>query len=240
MDREKWMDTVLREIRFIPDRKKIRQELLEHMADRMEDYEDEEQVLLAMGDPSELGQELNREHKPWIGWIWLGSWAILAVTACCALVLSLLVGLSALADRQETLDLEETYGTRIKYYDQEYNHTGDIYYNWQTDYMEEVMDTEITFRNFVYDDFDGRLVVYVTSEGRYALGKNTLHITIDGMQPHMVEHFNGQDEEGQLVGLHILTWERFNRDTQEIIVRFNKFGEGFTFCVDLTSGEVKS
>ena len=38
MNRKEWIETVLREIRFTPDRRKIRQELLEHMEDRMEEY----------------------------------------------------------------------------------------------------------------------------------------------------------------------------------------------------------
>ena len=40
MNRNEWMETVLREVRFAPDRRKIRQELLEHMEDRMEEYLD--------------------------------------------------------------------------------------------------------------------------------------------------------------------------------------------------------
>ena len=94
------------------------------------------------------------------------------MTACLTLVLAGILGISSLADKPETMDLESTYAARIKHYDQNYNHTGDVYYNWQTDYAVELLDTEITFRNFVYDDYDGRLVVYVTSEGPYAFGKN--------------------------------------------------------------------
>lgn len=238
MNREKWIDAVLHEIRFAPDRRKIRQELLEHMEDRMEEYEDEERVLQSMGDPVELGRELNQEHKPWLGWIWLGSWAALAVTACFAVILSVTVGISALAESPDSLNLEEKYAAKNKYYDTDYNHTGDVYYNWQTDYSVEVLDTEITFRNFVYDDFDGRLVVYVTSQGQYAFGGNSIEVKIDGSQPMSSERYEGRDADGQRVGLYILTWERFDRDTRNITVSYNKFGEGFTFDVDLTSGEV--
>lgn len=76
MDRREWMRLVMREIHFAPDRKKIRQELLEHMEDRMEEYLEQEtaaeaRVLASMGDPVEVGRELNRQHKPWLGWLWL-------------------------------------------------------------------------------------------------------------------------------------------------------------------------
>ncbi len=233
------MDAVLREIHFAPDRRKIRQELMEHMEDRMEEYEDEERVLQSMGNPAELGRELNREHKPWLGWLWIGSWAALAVTACCALLLFAVMGVSALADRPDNLELEEKYAAKIKHYDPDYNQTGDVYYNWQTDYTVEVLDTEITFRNFVYDDFDGRLVVYVTSEGAYSMGSNSIEILIDGVKPHSSEHYSGQGEDENKVGLYVLTWERFDRDAQDIAVSYNKFGEGFSFGMNLTSGEVR-
>ena len=81
MDRETWMEEVLHQIRFAPDRKKIRQELSEHMEDRMEeDGMSEARLLEAMGDPTELGIQLNRQHKPWLGWLWMGSWTILLIT----------------------------------------------------------------------------------------------------------------------------------------------------------------
>lgn len=243
MDRREWMRLVMREIHFAPDRKKIRQELLEHMEDRMEEYLEQEtaaeaRVLASMGDPVEVGRELNRQHKPWLGWLWLASWAVLAVTACLTLVLAGILGISSLADKPETMDLESTYSARIKHYDQNYNHTGDVYYNWQTDYAVELLDTEITFQNFVYDDYDGRLVVYVTSEGPYAFGKNSISVEINGNAPTFSEHCEGRNQDGQRVGLYIVTWERFDRDTRDITVSYSKFGEDFEFDVDLASGEV--
>ena len=143
MNRNEWIEMVLREIRFAPDRRKIRQELLEHMEDRLEEYEDEQRVLESMGDPTEVGRELNQQHKPWLGWLWMASWAALAVTAVLTLVLALVVGINSLTDKPDTLDLEETYAAHVKYYDTDYNHSGDICYNWQTDHAVELLDTEL-------------------------------------------------------------------------------------------------
>ena len=84
MNRNEWMEQVLREVRFAPDRRKIRPELAEHMEDRMEEYLDamgaygdsddgpnfdetlkkaEARLMYSMGNPVELGRELNQQHK---------------------------------------------------------------------------------------------------------------------------------------------------------------------------------
>ena len=238
MNRNEWIEMVLREIRFAPDRRKIRQELLEHMEDRLEEYEDEQRVLESMGDPTEVGRELNLQHKPWLGWLWMASWAALGVTAVLTLILAVVVGINSLTDKPDTLDLEETYAAHVKYYDTDYNHSGDICYNWQTDHAVELLDTEITFRNFAYDDYDGRLVVFVTSEGPYLFGSNSIAVEINGSQAMSSERYEGRDREGNAVGLSILTWERFDRDTRDITVSYDKFGESFAFHVNLQTGEV--
>ena len=38
MRKEKWLDEALRQIRFFPDRKKVRKELEEHLEDRIDEY----------------------------------------------------------------------------------------------------------------------------------------------------------------------------------------------------------
>ena len=44
--------------------------------------ETEERALSEMGDPAEIGKELARVHKPWLGWLWrLSQWMLLGMTA---------------------------------------------------------------------------------------------------------------------------------------------------------------
>lgn len=94
MTRQEWLDAATSKIRFPPDRKRVRQELEDHMADRMEaaagrgltPTESEAQALAAMGDPAVIAPELGRLHSPWLGRLW---WAIRAVTVA-ALIVTLL------------------------------------------------------------------------------------------------------------------------------------------------------
>ena len=82
-----WLDTAVSGIRFGPDRKRVRQELEEHLEDRLAglervfpgipEAEARDRALAGMGDPEELKTELARVHKPWWGRLWLASrWAV--------------------------------------------------------------------------------------------------------------------------------------------------------------------
>ena len=78
-----WLDTAVSGIRFGPDRKRVRQELEEHLEDRLAglervfpgipEAEARDRALAGMGDPEELKTELARVHKPWWGRLWLAS-----------------------------------------------------------------------------------------------------------------------------------------------------------------------
>lgn len=85
MNANYWLDTATGKIRFAPDRKAVRQELQDHLEDRMEAgkarglsaYEAEQAATAAMGDPTALAEELARVHSPWWGWLWrLSQWAL--------------------------------------------------------------------------------------------------------------------------------------------------------------------
>ena len=72
----KYTQEVLKYIRFKYDRFDIGQELDEHIEDmlseneKMTEEEQEKFIRENMGDPKEVGEELDKEHKPLLGWIW--------------------------------------------------------------------------------------------------------------------------------------------------------------------------
>ena len=76
---ERYLNDVVSHVRFAFDRRKIRQELREHMEDLYEDLLsqdiDEKQAAELtvdyMGDSEELGKELDKAHHPVLGYVWL-------------------------------------------------------------------------------------------------------------------------------------------------------------------------
>ena len=74
-----WLDKATAGIRFAPDRRAVRDELEAHLEDKALDFqrifpglpeaEAQERAAAEMGDPEEIGKELARIHKPWLGYL---------------------------------------------------------------------------------------------------------------------------------------------------------------------------
>ena len=80
---EGWLDAATRAIRFGPDRRAVRSELSAHLEDKALDFqrifpglteeEAQERAAAEMGDPVEIGKELAKIHRPWLGYLWRAS-----------------------------------------------------------------------------------------------------------------------------------------------------------------------
>lgn len=93
-----WKATVLERVRFRPDRQAIAVELTAHYEDHVRDLERldyppelaKQRALDAMGAPELIGRALDRVHKPWLGWLWMASRALLTMAcllpACVVLI----------------------------------------------------------------------------------------------------------------------------------------------------------
>ena len=93
-----WLETAVAGIRFRPDRETVEAELREHIEDKTLDLmrifpdmtaeEAGERALSQMGDPEEIGRELAKIHRSWLGYLWRASQAVLGA----ALLLAVIVG----------------------------------------------------------------------------------------------------------------------------------------------------
>ncbi len=83
-----YLNSMLKHVKFTPDRKKIRLEFGEHMEDMFDDYiadgmsEDEAKssVLENLGDAGDIGKMMNKAHNAALGWIWAGVKVCLVIT----------------------------------------------------------------------------------------------------------------------------------------------------------------
>lgn len=112
---EGYVDAVLRFVHFRYDHAVIRKELLAHLEDKADwlaeqGTEREEAVRLAveeMGDPSETGRALNREHSPVLGWIWQISRLLARLAAALMLLLALWMAVDFLIPNASFVDKTE-------------------------------------------------------------------------------------------------------------------------------------
>ena len=89
-----YLDSMLKHVKFTPDRSKIRLEFGEHMEDMFDDYisdgmsEDEakDAVLDNIGDAGEVGRLMNKAHNAVIGWIWQILKVCLVITVLCSIL----------------------------------------------------------------------------------------------------------------------------------------------------------
>lgn len=77
--KDKFLKEVLSYVKFPFDRDNIRAEFKSHIEDKIEYYIEEgyddktaeELSINDMGDAKEIGRELNKQHNPLIGWVWV-------------------------------------------------------------------------------------------------------------------------------------------------------------------------
>ena len=99
MNKSDFLNQVCKQIVYVFDEKAVREELEQHLDDSIEDlmtegltYEEAEvQAVLQMGNPVEIGKELNKEHEPLLGYI-----LILLKLVVIALIMPLIVALFSL------------------------------------------------------------------------------------------------------------------------------------------------
>jgi hypothetical protein len=78
MDLYHWCHEASGYIRFKPDREQVYQELLEHLFDKVNDFEKGgmkrekamEEAIEAMGNATEIGLMMRKVHKPYLGYFW--------------------------------------------------------------------------------------------------------------------------------------------------------------------------
>lgn len=86
-NRSGWLDTAMGQVRSKPEHKAIRAELLGHMEDKEQYFLDAGMELRdaakaavdAMGDPIEVGKELDRAHPVWWGKLYTGCKAVIVL-----------------------------------------------------------------------------------------------------------------------------------------------------------------
>lgn len=100
MTAQEFIATVTRQVRFLPDREQIGHELMDHLDDSAADLQEFEglskqdayaQAVENMGDPGEIGRELNRAHNTVGNWTWFVS-KVLCIVICVFLGAPLVIG----------------------------------------------------------------------------------------------------------------------------------------------------
>ncbi len=105
---ESWCNTVLSQVRFQPDHKAIRRELMGHMEDGRADLERlgygrelaEQRTLDAMGSAFLVGSAMDKAHHPLLGWIWrVSRWLVMLLLVLTVYTAATDIGAQEIVDR---------------------------------------------------------------------------------------------------------------------------------------------
>lgn len=137
------MGKVLRQIRFPFDRASIRAELVDHISERVDHYlelgydqERAEQAAVSdMGDPTQIGVELNKEHSPLLGWLWKASGLLLGLVIALHVLLVVPMLAGSLFDGPSAIHIPES----------------QIVYEVHVDETVRIDDRVIHFSKVIYD-----------------------------------------------------------------------------------------
>ena len=193
---DEFISRVVRQVRFTPDRRGIKRELEAHLEDaaaqRMADGADARQAaaeaVAGMGDPEEIGRELNRAHNQFIGWTWLISkWAFIVVI--------LMLGLSG----SLFIIVTDLFAPRVVSYeelDEEYN-VGDPVYTAEVGESQSLGSRTVTLDE-----------VLIYSDGRVEVRCNTSFPALARSERVMWRPDYVRDDTGNYIEL-----ERFRADS---------------------------
>jgi len=227
--RDQFIRGVLSHIKFPFDRKDIEKELNDHIDDRMDDYlkEDksqEEALLMAighMGDPRDIGKELNHMHKPLLGWMWLISDFIMKSFGLMVFAWILLLGISSI-----NLD------SPLKYIGQD-----NIVYHLEVDEQATIDNTVIKITDLIYDK-QGTLYIVYKSYSKSILintwGFGNLGEVRD--ENGRIYHGGGSTSSG-IISHHTLRLKDFPLSSKELNIVYDHYNRQFEFHFKLPGGD---
>lgn len=231
-DKEIFLKEVLSRIKFPFDRNDIREELECHIEDKTGCYLEqgydretaEKQSVSDMGDPKEIGTELNRQHNPVIGWIWKTTDLLLKVTAAITMFviwvqfLNWLTGLYG--ENPERLIPES-----------------DMVYKIDLDEKVKIDDTVIHFTGAAYDK-NGDMNIFFKYYDTRLWGTGWDYAPIGEISDNLgntYSAFSGS-QNGGIVSECLRTVKGFSKDADTLIISYDRYNRKYRLEIPLKAG----
>lgn len=225
---------VVKHVKFKFDRDDIKQELNDHMEDMLDEFMSEnieketaeKMVIDCMGNPDEIGEELNKEHNPVIGWIW----AVSRVIAIILIILSILPVLDV--GIMTVLSVFSGYSTdRSK---------DEIVYEIKPDDKFLIDDTYVKIDEVIlYNDNDVE-IRYKTWNRPFSRSIIwSFDIGIKCVTDDLNTRYTASSgsSSGGIVSKHVMTIENFNTKAKKLIINYDYNGRKIYSEIPLNGGD---
>lgn len=224
---DKYIEDILSYVKFSFDRSDIRSELKGHLLDRIEDYteagqgEDAEELsIAAMGNAEEIGLELNRQHKPLLGWLWLISRLAVVLLIIVDLYVVGLPVLMSLFGHNPGKDIEKA----------------NIVYNITVNKRVQLDDMVINFRKVIYEKNGDLTIIYDYYEARFWGGRWDLGGIGTISDDLGNQYFTGSRGSSGGTTIASRTVENFSGEAGVLIINYDQFNRKYRVEIPLKGG----
>lgn len=229
-DRDEFLKKVLSQVKFSFDHEFIEKELTSHLEERVEEYtadgftkkEAEEESLRNFGDPVEIGKALNKEHNPFIGWIYYLSSALLGI-AVLYLIFTFMIPLGmSVFQRNPSRTIPKE----------------NILYRIDVDEKVKIDDRIIHFDEVIYQNNGDLSVVYSEIDTRlFGMGWSFGSLgTISDENGH--DYFSGSGfSSGGVYSRGLWTVHSFPEESEKLIIEYDYYHRYYKLDIPLKAGE---
>ncbi len=228
-EKDRFLDDVIKYVKYPFVRADIRIELGNHISDRIEDYmEDglvydvaEKKSIYDMGDAKEIGRALNKEHNPFVGWM-------LGITNVFIVILVIITGYVLIAT---------TFMSLFGLVDVNDIPKEDIVYEVDVDKKVQIDDRVIHFTKLVYDK-EGNMNIFYRSYDKRLWGTGWSNNSIGSIYDELGNRYiNGGGRASNGIISNCLTSKRnFPRDAKELVMIYDSCNRYFEVRIPLPEG----
>jgi len=227
--KEEFLIEVLNQVKFKYDRYDIRMELEAHIQDKIEYYSElgydmdtaEELSVNDMGDAKEIGKELNKQHNPFIGWVWRITNILLVLSVIISIFVTGFLFISSLYTSNPANGIDKA----------------NIVYKIDIDEKVKLDDTVIQFTDIIYEKNGDLSIIYKYYDTRLwgtGWGFGTMGEISDNLGN---TYFNGSGQgSGGIIARHRSTYENFSKDADTLIITYDYYNRYYKVEIPLKAG----
>lgn len=225
-----FINEVLSRVKFVYDRESIEKELKNHIEDKIENYQqngysDTEAELLTirdMGNPKEIGDELNKQHNPFIVWISIITslmvWFVIFIVLM--LVLPQIIYPLFIGNLANDIPKNE------------------IVYKIDVDEKVQIDNRIITITDVIFDK-NGTLHLFYSNFEKWNLGSGWSFSLTGLIYDNLGKNYlGGQYSRRGIVSKSHMQLKNFNKEANSLIISYDYHNRKFKVVIPLKGGDI--